>query len=802
MKYLLRKDLIIFLSSPIGYVIISTWLLLLSLFLWLFNGSYNLPKNGYSDLSPFFSIASILLLFFAPAVTMRLFAEEKRSGTAELLCFRPVSIYSLILTKYLASLCLFLLALLPTCVYVCSIYIMSPSGIDWGEVIGGYLGLICLLLSFLAIGVFTSSLVSNQLVAFLLGALLSFACFWGFDLVAGLYSQGHLHNRIAGLGAHVHYRSMMRGVIDSRDLIYFFSITFSFLLLSYWVNTRQPDKASWLRTGGALVIVLLLNLVSSSLFFRVDLTEGQRYTLSPQSRDAVGRLENPLHVVLHLNGSLNPSFDRLRTASIDLLEEMAQYAPEGIILTTSNLSQLPDEPSRQAAYLRMEERGMSGISVNERDNEGRVTSKVIFPWMEFIYAGDTIPVSLLRRNINLSSLEMLNASIGELEYAFVDAVRLLQLSEPDAIAFIEGHGEFTEPYVYEATELLSKYYHVDRGMLDGNPESLFPYKVVIVASPQFAFSEADKYCLDQYLMNGGSLFFLLDGVQLSADEFRATGESPTLKNELNLDDMLFVYGLRINPVTVQDMSCTSIRVVSSQLGASDTHVTVPWYFAPLLEPSPSHVITRNISPLKSELVSTISWVGEESVQKTTLLTTSANAHTLSVPEKVSLRYVEIPAVASYFNESHLPVAGLLQGAFNSVFNARPLPAGVHLPEGFRPMNKSHQARILLVAGSSLIKNDWKRQEGATVPIPLGYDVVSDEQLGNPDFIVNAVNYLAGNEQWLNLRSRSYRIRLLDKQAVTADLPFWQAVNILLPLVLLFGGGITFITLRKRRYRKG
>lgn len=797
MKYLLRKEWLLFFSSAMGYVLIAVWLLAVSLMLWVFGGTYNIPDSGYASLRPFFSLAPILLLLLVPALTMRSCAEEKRTGTWELLLFRPLRLSTIITAKFLSAFGIMTVALLLTLVYVFSIQMMSTGGIDGGEVISGYVGLLCLVGAFTAIGVFASSLTNNQLVAFLIAALLSFAGLFGFDLLASLFSAGELHNFLSDMGMNSHYRSLLRGVIDSRDIVYFLSLAIFFIALTVLICSLRKDKRLWVRFGALLFLLIGVNLLSAFVYFRMDLTKDRRYTLSAQTRELVSGLDKPLEVLFYLDGDLNPAFDRLRTSAIDLLQELSQYSSGGISLRKINPSAAFSEAARQENYLRMDKRGLKGISVHERDREGKVSSKIVFPWIELVYDGDTVAVQLLKKSINHSPQEVLNASVGELEYGVTDAIRLLTMKSPERIAFIEGHGELDEPYVYGAVELLSKYYHVDRGMLSGNPEELYPYKVLIIAGPQTAFAEQEKYALDQYLMQGGSLFFLLDGVKISGDEFTETGESPTLKNELNLDDLLFTYGIRINPVTVQDMSCTPIRIVSSRSGAQETYTTVPWYFSPLLEPVAANPLTRNLSPLKSELVSTITWVGEnKNLKRKVLLTTSPNAHLLPVPEMVSLRYVEMPAEPTYFNESRLPVAGLVEGIFPSVFRHRTFPWQVGTKR-----DSSETARIAVCATSSVLKNEWKGQGEQSMPLPLGYEPVTGEQLGNGDFIVNVVNYLAGNEQWLNLRARDTQLRLLNKREVTTRLLMWQLINVLLPLALLFAAGGVFVVFHRRNTKK-
>lgn len=556
-------------------------------------------------------------------------------------------------------------------------------------------------------------------------------------------------------------------------------------------------KKKILEGFGLLALLLAINMLSSRLFVRMDLTAEKRYTLSNQSKQLIKSLDKPLEVILYLNGDLNPAFDRLRTSATDMLDELSVYASHSITLREVNPSAAPDEKIRREHYLKMDQRGMKGLSVNEHDREGKLSSKVIYPWMELIYNGDTIAVSLLKKNLNLTPQEVLNTSAGELEYNLTEGIRALTINNPSRIAFIEGHGEWSEPYVYEATNLLSKYYNVDRGQLSGNPEELLPYKVLIIASPQKAFSEKDKFAIDQYLMSGGSILWLVNGIKISMQEFDATGESSTLKQDVNLDDLLFTYGVRINPVTVQDMQCTAIRLASSEAGAKEAFTTLPWYFAPLLIPSTESIITHNISPLKSEFVSTISFVGNDQLKKQVLLTTSPNAHTLPVPEKVSLRYVEMPAEESYFNEPSLPVAGLIGGKFPSAFINRLTPDScIELPQG--RLQQSKNTRMIIAATGSIIKNEWKGQREAAHPVPLGFDEVSGEQLGNAEFITNAVNYLAGNNQWLNLRSRDYKLRLLNRQAINEQRGLWEIINIAVPLILLLIAGFTYSRYRKRK----
>ena len=794
MKFFLKKELSGIYNSVSGYLLPASFLLFISLMLWVFSGEYNIPDSGYATLRPFFNLAAMLFLLFVPVMSMHLLADERRLGTLELLLFRPVSLYSIIVSKFLACFLSLCVPLALTLVYVISLYQLSTASVDWGEIIGGYVGLLCLLLALSAIGLFSSSLTRSQLVSFLIAVSLSFSLYFGFDLVAGLFMDGRLHNGLEQFGMYSHFRSFVHGVIDSRDVFYFLSIALLFLCLTYIVLSAR-------RVGGYsrhIILWIMLSLAFSFIsfwgYFRLDLTADRRYTLSDSTCRLVMGLKHPLQVRCYLNGDLNPAFHRLRTATVDMLEELALYAPYGISMEQINPSVASDEAIRQDRYMELEARGIRGISVNEHDREGKFSSRIVFPWLELIYGGDTLPVRLLGHSVSQTPQQVLNGSMRDLEFTLSDGLRVLTIQEPERVAFIEGHDELTEPYVWSATDLLSRYYQVDRGSLQAGLKAIMPYKVLIIAGSRKKFTDEEKFVLDQYLMQGGRLFFLLDGVVISDEAFSRQGESPTLKSETGLDDLLFTYGVRINPVVVQDMSCIPIRLRSTRLGMEDTYSVMPWYFAPLLEASEEHLITKHISPLKSELVSTLSWVGNvDGLRRTVLLTTSGNAHTLPVPEAVSLRYVEMPADAGYFNEFCLPVAGLLEGVFPSAYRHRKRSGG---------KEKSEPTRLLVCATASVIRNEWQGNGADSTPLPLGYEPVNRQQLGNADFVLNAVNYLAGHEEWLNLRGRHLHLRLLNREQLTSHLLHWQLFNVLFPVLgILLCGIIVYWSNARKRYTR-
>lgn len=805
---LARKELAAHFSASGGWAILLLWIVGNSCMLWIFSGDYNLLDSGSASLRPFFRLAPLLLMLLVPAVTMRAYAEERRSGTLELLQTHPLPPGRILAEKFRAT-CLFcgtrlsvgLYLLLYSLLQLFLLLLVSPRGVDVGETAGGYAGLLLLCLAFSSIGLFASACTRSSATAYLLGLALCFAAFYGCELVASLFSSGALHARWESVGMLARYEPMTRGMVTSDACVYFLSATALFLLLTL-LRTARPDRKAKVRMGAAVAGLVVLNLLTTHFTLRLDLTADRRHTLSPTTRTLLESLQGPVGVTLYLDGDLNPQFYSLRSAVIDLLTEMANHAPEGIGLTLRNPNLEATDPQARAALLAgLERRGIKPLSVNERNRQsGQTVEQIIFPWAEVIYGGDTVAVPLLRNNVLQSATEVLHRSAAELEYGFSDALRILSIRQPERIAFIEGHGEMTEPALYQAYNALSRYYQVERGPIAGSADNLAPYKALVIAGPQMPFSEAEKFILDQYLMQGGSILLLTGGATFRTDRFEATGSSPTAKRDLNLDDWLFRYGLRIEPALLQDLQCTPIRLTST---VDRSTTTLPWYFSPLLLPS-AHPITARIAPLKSEFVSPVTLLPADSgVKQSVLLTTSAESHTLQVPSEVSLRYVEMPATARYFDEGAQPAAVLVEGRLPSVWQHRPLPPGAgERREGRLDRTlPSTTSRLIVAASESLIRGEWEGSGRNVRPLPLGYEPASKTTLGNEDFLVQCLTYLTRQDQWLTLRSRTLTLRPIDPVARTGERRFRQALSLLLPLSLLLIHWAAFRLLRRRAVRR-
>jgi ABC-2 type transport system permease protein len=546
------------------------------------------------------------------------------------------------------------------------------------------------------------------------------------------------------------------------------------------------------------ICLFVLALISFFYFFRIDLTSDKRYSIAEQTKSLMDKTDSSLKVVVYLDGDLNPGFMRLKKATTELFDELSVYSNSNIDISYENPSLADTPDQRDKKYAELQSRGLLPTAVYELDKEGKSIQKVIFPWIEMSYKGKKVQVCLLKNILGNTGEENLNISVENLEFEITDGIRRLVNRDISKIAFIEGHGELTEPETYDISKSLSKYFQIDRGVIANNATILDNYKVIIIAKPTKPFPESDKFIIDQYIMHGGRVLWLLDGVRVSKDNLSTIGISPAIELDLNLNDQLFRYGIRINPVLLQDVQCASVPVDIAPPGATPQFQPTPWYFAPLLLTSPDHPVTRNITEVRSEFCSAIDMVGDNKlVRAQLLLATSDNTHIVGTPTTIDLSQKIKPNDKTYFNVGYLPVAVAMEGNFESDFVNRMIPKG--LTNTSPILKQSLKTRQIFIADGELIRNETNTKDSTT--IPLGYDRYMNQQFGNKDFIQNAVLYLADNEGWMQLRSRTLKLRLLNKRITNEDRISWQLINVLIPVGFLLIFGIGYQILRKRKYTR-
>jgi len=510
----------------------------------------------------------------------------------------------------------------------------------------------------------------------------------------------------------------------------------------------------------------------------------------------MGKIDEPLQVTVYLDGELNSGFQRLKKSTVELLDELNVYSGKTFEVKYINPSIAESGEEREKKFAELATAGFTPTAVYEHDKEGKAIQKIIFPWIEIAYKGRKAKVCLLKNIRGNAGEENLNISIENLEFEITDAIRRLVNAQVSKIAFIEGHGELSEPETYDISKSLSRYFQIDRGTIANDASILNNYKAIIIAGPTKPFSESDKFIIDQYIMNGGKVLWLIDGVKISRQNLSLSGLSPAMELDLNLNDILFRYGIRINPVILQDVQCTTVPVNVAPGNATPQFEPNPWYFAPLLLTSPEHPVSRNITEVRSEFCSGIDLVGEsKQANYQLLLATSDNTHVIGTPTTIDLGQKIKANDKAYFNQAYIPVAIAMEGSFESDFANRMIPKGL---VNTMPIRKqSAQTRQIVIANSEIIRNEVQLKDSTT--IPLGFDRYMNQQFGNKDFIQNAVLYLTDNDGWMELRNRTLKLRLLNKKLTSENQLTWQLVNVLIPISLLLIFGVVYQVVRKRKY---
>ncbi len=547
------------------------------------------------------------------------------------------------------------------------------------------------------------------------------------------------------------------------------------------------------------LIVVLVLIFTRMLFFRIDLTEEGRFSLSDAAKGLVAEMREPLTVTLYLDGDLDANMLRLRRATEDMVRELGMYASESLEVELYNPNNATTDEERYAEYARLEARGLRGMSVTVRERGGKMSEQVIFPWAEVCGSRDTMAICLMQPSAQKSGEVAVNKAIADLEYLFVDAIRVLNRREVRKVAFIEGHGELTEEYTYDASDALSRYFQVDRGVIGMDASVLDGYDAIIVAKPMNTYSESDKFIIDQYVMRGGRVLWLLDGAQMSNEMLSEGGATPLVGLDLNLNDMLFRYGVRLTPTIVEDMQCAYMPVNVARSGEEPRFEPIPWFYMPLLQGSPYHPITKTLQAVKADFASGIEIVGDTvGVRKEVLLITSNASHVHMAPTEVDVMGAINVEPEKYFTTQYVPVAVALEGEFESIYKHRMAPAGVRAG---KVLNRSEKTRMVVVADGDIIRNDIEQHREGLMLVPLGYDRVTQQTHGNKDFIVNTMLYLTDDEGVMQLRNRRVDLRLLNRAVVESQRDMWGWINTLLPIVLLAMFGVVFFWNRKRKYVK-
>jgi gliding-associated putative ABC transporter substrate-binding component GldG len=565
------------------------------------------------------------------------------------------------------------------------------------------------------------------------------------------------------------------------------------------MKTKYPNLKKLFKI---ILFIVLINFGSQFFFKRFDLTEDKRYTLSETSISILENIKEPLYVDVFLEGNFPGEFKKLQTETQQLLEEYKAYN-SNIIFQFVNPLENPEE--REQIMQSFIERGLTPMNVTV-DDKGKQTQEIVFPWAVINYGKNSTKVPLLKNMMGASTAEKVVNSVQHLEYAFANGFNTVSKSKEKKIAVIKGNGEVEDYQLADLLKTVRENYHIAPFTLDSvetNPikttKELKKYDLIIIAKPTQAFSDSEKQVLDQYVVHGGKSIWLLDHVSMEMDSLMTTGENLAFPRDLNVNDLFFKYGIRIKPDLVKDLLATPIALATGDQGNATQYTQYPWLFSPMVYPvlakenEKLNPIISNLDAIKFEFTNPIELLKND-IKKTVLLQSSPYSKAVGTPLPINLSMVEErPEQKEFSNQGNVPLAVLLEGKFNSVYQNRITP--FKDPE-YSAIGKN--TAMIVVSDGDIIKNQMDKN-GA--PLELGYDKWTNYMYANKEFLLNCINYLLDDNGLINIRNKEVHVPILDKEKVYANYTTTQIITVGVPMLLLLVFGIAFTYIRKSKYTK-
>ncbi|WP_299208721.1 gliding motility-associated ABC transporter substrate-binding protein GldG [uncultured Dokdonia sp.] len=552
----------------------------------------------------------------------------------------------------------------------------------------------------------------------------------------------------------------------------------------------------------AIIALILVNYLASLAHQRYDLTQDKRYTLSDPAKAIIDQIQSPLIIDVFLEGDLQPEFKKLQNETRYLLEEISNYNPN-VSFAISN--PVEDDADANIVAQQFASFGMTPLPLTVRRN-GEQTTQTLFPWATANHNGKAIPISLIKNIAGASPEQFVYASIQNLEYAFIDGFNRLLNAKTKRIAVLKDNGELPDAKIADMFLKLGETYSIASFPMDAvskDPEKTLQalqntFDLVVIAKPTKAFTDEQKFVLDQYILNGGNSLWLIDAVAMENDSLRnADGKAYAFQRDLNLNDLFFKYGIRINPVLIKDLYSAPLSLATGD-GSQSKYQELPWFYQPVVPSFNTHPINTNIErPVRFQYANQIEVLNNTpSVEKTILLTSSVLTKLEGVPKEISLDDIGIEPTEEDYQAGPQPLAVLLEGAFESAFKNRVHPFTLDSVR-FRE-SATNPSKMVVIADGDFISNDVDSKGN---PLELGFDYFTRKQYGNKEFLLNTVNYLLDDNGLINIRSKEIALPFLDTPKVVNTINKWQALTIGLPLVFLLIFGGVFFVLRKRRYAR-
>ncbi len=571
---------------------------------------------------------------------------------------------------------------------------------------------------------------------------------------------------------------------------------------SHMKKGNNIKRQNFIELGFLIIIIVLLNVISLYLSFRWDLTAEKRFTLNNTTKKILSDVDDVIYLKVYLDGEMPPGFKRLQNSLIEMLDEFRVYAKDNLQYEFINLDKVKNKKEKNSIYKQLYQQGLDPINVYNKDNKGTNTQQILFPGAIMSFKNKEIPINFLDQSIDKTPEENLNNSVQDLEYNLINSLHKIETKHAKTIAFIEGHGEWAADDVADLMITLSQNYDIKRVTINKQLKALDTYDAIVIAHPDSIFNKYDLFIIDQYIMKGGKVLWVVDGTTATMDSlsFKNTTIALDKIDNNNIGKMLFHYGIRVNANLIQDLQCAYIPVNIAVASTPPRFEPRPWYYSPLTVPVNSNPISRNLNLIKGEFTSSIDTVGDDhNIKKTILITTSKYARLVNAPVQVDLAIVDKKPDANLFNLQYVPVAALVEGQFRSFFE-------YHLEPEFENnklihfIKKSKPTKMIVVGDADMIRNQTRKVKNKIVPYPLGFDRYSGQTYGNKNFFLNAINYLLDDDGLINTRSREIKLRMLDKTYIDNHYSLIKMLNLVLPLIIIAIFGIFYFFLTRRKFK--
>ncbi|MGF1637326.1 MAG: gliding motility-associated ABC transporter substrate-binding protein GldG [Cyclobacteriaceae bacterium] len=557
------------------------------------------------------------------------------------------------------------------------------------------------------------------------------------------------------------------------------------------VNLSSKKLSSWLLLLVGIATIVLINLLANRFFFRIDLTEEKRYTISEATRNMLGGLDDVVYVDVYLAGDLPAGFKRLHNSIRETLDEFKVYAGENLQFRFIDPTKAESQKARNEFFTSLAEKGIQPTNIMDQSS-GQRTEKLVFPGVVISYGDEETGVMLLKGSKAAGAQQQLNQSIEGLEYELATAIQKLIKVDQYRIGIVQGYDDLDTLQLAGLTSSLMQSYRVVYTNLPARSD-LSGLDAIIIAKPRRAFSESDIYKIDQFIMRGGKALLLIDALYVEMDSVGGDGTF-AVPFDLNLDNLLFKYGVRINQDFVLDMNAGVYPVVAGRMGDQPQVRMLPWPYYPLVNQFSKHPAVRNTDAVLTRFISSIDTVKAEGITKTPMFFSSQYSRIVKAPVRVSMNDLRQEMRPEYFTAGKIGLGWMLEGSFTSLYKNRILPDGIN-KENF--IADGQPAAIFICADGDLARNEINPKTGQA--LELGYEPYTQTRYANEDLLVNTLNYMLDNEGLISARSKEITIRPLDKVKIEQEKTYWQLLNVLLPVVIILAFGIIKGVLRKKKY---